>query len=109
MTKDKPQKYRSARLGALRETAQSLTRVGAMDKKTMRAIESFCLTKVEAMTGSEIQALREREGVSQAVLAQHLNVGTKLVSDWERGAKKPSGPSLKLLTIVKARGLEGVA
>jgi putative transcriptional regulator len=109
MTKDKPQKYRSARLGALRETAQSLTRVGAMDKKTMRAIESFCLTKVEAMTGSEIQALREREGVSQAVLAQHLNVGTKLVSDWERGEKKPSGPSLKLLTIVKARGLEGVA
>ncbi len=61
------------------------------------------------MTGSEIQALRLREGVSQAVLAQYLNVGTKLVSDWERGAKKPSGPSLKLLTIVKAKGLGLIA
>ena len=51
----------------------------------------------------------QREGVSQALLARHLNVSTKLVSDWERGVKSPSGPSLKLLSIVKARGLEGVA
>ena len=80
-----------------------------MNKKTLRAIASFCLTKVEVMSGSDIQALREREGVSQAVLAQHLNVGTKLVSDWERGEKKPSGPSLKLLTIVKAKGLAVIA
>lgn len=109
MTKDGPKTYPNARLGALHKTAQSLTRVGAMDKKTMRAIESFCLTEVRTMTGSEIQALRLREGVSQAVLAQYLNVGTKLVSDWERGAKKPSGPSLKLLTIVKAKGLGLIA
>jgi len=51
------------------------------------------------MSGEEIHALREREGVSQAVLAHHLNVGAKLVSDWERGAKQPSGPSLKLLAM----------
>ncbi len=28
------------------------------------------------------------------MLARHLNVGTKLVSDWERGAKRPSGVRL---------------
>ncbi len=109
MSNAKVAKYPSDRLEALHKTAQSLARVGALDKKTMRAIESFCLTEVQPMTGADILALREREGVSQAVLAQHLNVGTKLVSDWERGAKKPSGPSLKLLTIVKAKGLGVIA
>ena len=44
-----------------------------------------------------------------AVLAHHLNVGAKLVSDWERGTKRPSGPSLKLLAIVKAKGLDVIA
>ena len=75
----------------------------------MRDIEAFCLTKVEALSGEDIQALREREGISQAVLARHLNVGTKLVSDWERGAKRPSGPSLKLLVLVRAKGLDTIA
>ena len=109
MKKAKKTEYPNARLEALHKTAQGLARVGALDKKTMRAFDTFCLTKVEAMSGAEIQALREREGVSQAILAHHLNVGTKLVSDWERGVKRPSGPSLKLLAIVKAKGLDVIA
>lgn len=109
MTKATKTKYPNARLEVLHKTAQGLARVGALDKKTMRAFDTFCLTKVDPMSGEEIQALREREGVSQAVLAHHLNVGTKLVSDWERGAKKPSGPSLKLLAIVKSKGLAVIA
>lgn len=109
MTKRTKKEYQNQRLEALHKTAQGLERLGAFDKKTMRAFDTFCLTKVEPMTGAEILALREREGVSQAVLAHHLNVGTKLVSDWERGAKKPSGPSLKLLTIIKTKGLDVIA
>jgi putative transcriptional regulator len=53
--------------------------------------------------------MREREGVSQSVFARYLNVKPKLVSEWERGEKKPSGPSLKLLSIVKAKGLDAIA
>jgi putative transcriptional regulator len=102
-------KYRNRRLETLHKTAEALDKVGELDKSTMRDIEAFCLTKVEALSGHEIQALREREGVSQAVLARHLNVGTKLVSDWERGAKRPSGPSLKLLVLVRAKGLDTIA
>ena len=109
MAKAKKTEYPNARIETLHKTAQGLARIGALDKKTMRAFDTFCLTKVEVMSGDEIQALRQREGVSQAVLAHHLNVGTKLVSDWERGAKRPSGPSLKLLTIVKAKGLGVIA
>ena len=40
------------------------------------------------MSGDDIQALRDKEGVSQAVLACHTNVSTKLVSDWERDVKR---------------------
>jgi putative transcriptional regulator len=105
----KKAKYRNGRLATLYKTAAALGRVGALDKATMRDIEAFCLTKVEALSGQDIQALREREGVSQAVLARHLNVGTKLVSDWERGAKRPSGPSLKLLVLARAKGLDTIA
>ena len=54
-------------------------------------------------------AIRERERVSQAVFAAFLNVRTKLVSEWERGEKKPSGPSLKLLSLIKTKGLEAIA
>ena len=102
-------KYRNRRLETLHKTAEALRKVDALDKATMRDIEAFCLTKVEALSGEDIQALREREGISQAVLARHLNVGTKLVSDWERGAKRPSGPSLKLLVLVRAKGLDTIA
>jgi putative transcriptional regulator len=102
-------KYRNRRLEALHKTAEALRKVDALDKATLRDIEAFCLTKVEPLSGEDIQALREREGISQAVFARHLNVGTKLVSDWERGAKRPSGPSLKLLALVRAKGLDTIA
>ncbi|MBG0800562.1 helix-turn-helix domain-containing protein [Methylocystis sp. H4A] len=46
--------------------------------------------------------------MSQGVFASVLKVKPKLVSKWERGEKKPSGFSLKLLSIVKARGLEAI-
>jgi putative transcriptional regulator len=61
------------------------------------------------MSGAEIQALRRRERISQAILARHLNVRAKRVSDWERGVKRPSGPSLKLLALARAKGLDAIA
>ena len=101
--------YRSPRLEVLHKTAAALHRVGALQKSTMRDVSAFCLTATRAITGEDIQRLRAREGVSQAILALHLNVATKLVSDWERGVKRPSGPSLKLLMLAEAKGLDAIA
>lgn len=109
MTTSKKPRYRSERKAVLHRTAEALHRVGALDKATMRGFDASCLTLVEQLSAKEIQRMREREGVSQAVFAQHLNVKTKLVSEWERGEKKPSGPSLKLLSLVKAKGLDAIA
>jgi DNA-binding transcriptional regulator YiaG len=51
----------------------------------------------EPLAPEEIKALREREQVSQPVFARYLNVSRNLVSDWERGVKRPGGPALRLL------------
>ena len=51
----------------------------------------------------------QREALSQAAFAMYLNIGKNQVSEWERGIKKPSGAALKLLTIVKNKGIEAIA
>jgi putative transcriptional regulator len=93
---------------AIRETAAGLHRIGLLDKATMREFDATCLTVVEPMSAKQIAAIRKRAGVSQGVFAHYLNVKPKLVSEWERGEKRPSGPSLKLLSIVKTKGLEAI-
>lgn len=101
--------YRSEALAAVHETATGLHEAGLMSKRTLRRFDGLCLTPVRPIGPDEIRALRERERVSQAVLARHLNVTTGLVSQWERGEKRPAGPSLKLLTLVREKGLAAIA
>ena len=102
-------KYRSKIAGAVHEAMQDAFEAGVIDKRTMREFDERCLTRAEPLSPREIQKLREREGVSQCVLARHLNVAVKLVGEWERGQKKPSGPSLKLLALIRAKGLDAIA
>jgi putative transcriptional regulator len=100
--------YKSKILASVHEAMQDAHDLGIIDKKTMRDFDASCLTKVDKLSANDVSALREREGVSQAVLARHLNVAVKLVGEWERGEKRPSGPSLKLLALVKAKGLAAI-
>jgi len=102
-------KYRSEAMAAIHETMQSLHEAGAIDKQTMRRFDDACLTPVRPLTPKKIKAIREREHVSQAVFANYLNVTSSLVSKWERGEKRPSGASLKLLSLVEKKGLATVA
>ena len=101
--------YKSEALAAVHETAAGLTQSGVMAKQTMRAFDDMCLTPVEEMSPDAIRDLRIRENASQAVFARYLNVTTSLVSQWERGEKRPRGASLKLLTLVAKNGLGAVA
>jgi putative transcriptional regulator len=103
-----PKKYKSKIFAVVHQSMQDLHDIGLLDQKTMRSFDASCLTEVEPLSPKQIAALRAREGVSQAVMARHLNVAVKLVGEWERGEKRPSGPSLKLLSLVKAKGLEAI-
>ena len=60
------------------------------------------------LTPEAIRDIRMREQASQAVFARYLNVTPGLVSQWERGEKRPRGASLKLLTLVARKGLQFV-
>ncbi len=101
--------YKSDALGAIHETASDLHDAGLMDKRTLHKFDELCLTPVRPMQAGDIRALRERERVSQAVFALHLNVSTGLISQWERGEKHPAGASLKLLALVQEKGLQAIA
>lgn len=101
--------YRSDALAAIHETMEALHVVGAIDKQTLREFDDACLTPVAPLSPEAIRALREREHLSQPVFARYLNVSKNLVSDWERGVKRPGGPALRLLTIVDKKGIQAIA
>ncbi len=102
-------RYNSEVLAAGHEAALGLAGAGFMSKRTMRAFDEMCLTPVKEMAPEDIRAFRLRENASQAVFACHLNVTSGLVSQWERGEKRPRGASLKILTLVAKNGLGAVA
>jgi putative transcriptional regulator len=101
--------YKSDILASIHETVSDLKEAGLVDKKTMREFDELCLTPVENLSAEEIRRIRLENRVSQTVFAHFLNVSPGIVSQWERGEKSPSGPSLKLLTIVQKKGIDAIA
>ena len=101
--------YKSGALAAIHETVSDLNGAGLADKKTMRRFDELCLTPVTKLSAREIKEIREEAQLSQSVFARYLNVTTGVVSKWERGDKSPAGPSLKLLSLVRAKGIDFIA
>lgn len=101
-------KYKNDLAAAIHETAEALHSVGAIDKQTMKRFDRSCLAPAHPLTPLEIKTLRERENMSQPVFALYMNVSKNLVSDWERGVKKPGGPALRLLNIVQEKGIQAI-
>jgi len=93
-------------LNTVHETAKGLRDAGVLDTRTMREFDVLCLQPVKTLNAAQIRRLRTRNRVSQAVFAAYLNTSLSTVQKWERGQKKPNGPSLKLLNLVEQKGLE---
>ncbi len=96
-------------LDAVHKTAGDLARLGLIEKRTMRKYDALCLAPVEPFDAAKIKKLRKSQNLSQTVLAAVLNTSPSTVRQWETGAKRPSGPSLKLLNLLARKGLEAVA
>ena len=101
-------KRKSRILDEVHDTVRGLHQVGLIDKRRMHEFEALCQVTVEPMSPEAIKELREQAHVSQAVFAVALNTSVLTVQKWEIGDKKPGGPSLKLLSIIKRKGLEAV-
>jgi DNA-binding transcriptional regulator YiaG len=67
------------------------------------------LKKSKPMSAKQIKALRVKElNVSQAVMAEALDVGLSTYTNWENGIANPNGPVLRLLAMVKKNGLTSI-
>lgn len=96
---------------ALLETADDMRRAGVMDaashaKITLRHLGGKADVGAEPISGPEIRKLREHLHLSQSVFARYLNLTAGYVSQLERGAKRPTGPALVLLNIIRRKGIE---
>jgi putative transcriptional regulator len=98
----------------LLETAQGMPASGLMSKAahekiTMRHLgEKVAASARGPASGKEIRAMREKARLSQAVFAHYLNLTVGYVSQLERGAKRPTGPALVLLDVIRRKGIEAI-
>ena len=99
----------SRMLKELHDTAKDMHDIGTIDTTTMREFDALCLPPIKKLTPRQIRALRISNKVSQTVFAAYLNISASTVRQWENGDKEPSGPSLKLLNLVREKGLQAIA
>lgn len=99
-------KFKSVAFEAIHSAVEDMYAAGTIDKETMKTFDETCLSIPQELSPGEIKALRENNHVSQPVFARYLNTSESTVQKWETGAKRPSGPALKLLSIVRKHGLE---
>jgi putative transcriptional regulator len=88
--------------------ATGLLRSGSIDKQTMREFDTLLFPQVRDLTPKQIRLLRAKTRMSQAVFAVFLNTSVSTVQKWEIGAKKPGGPSLKLLNLIDKKGVDAL-
>jgi putative transcriptional regulator len=97
----------------LLETAQDMRTSGLMSKAahekiTMRHLGGEFTSSPATLSGKEIRALREKANLSQAVFSRYLKLTVGYVSQLERGAKRPTGPALVLLDVIRRKGIEAI-
>lgn len=103
--KTKKKAKKQTMLEVAHEMAQGLHKASIIDATTMREFDALCLPPVKELSPKQIKKIRLREHVSQPVFAKYLNTSTSTIKQWEQGEKHPRGTSLKLLNLVKDKGL----
>ncbi len=113
MTKETKQEFDARFVREMTEAAEGMRKCGVMDeegyKLTMRELNQIAHDEtVHALTGSDIRELRERAQLSQAVFARYLHLTADHVSKLERDEKRPTGPALVLLNVIRRKGIEAI-
>lgn len=61
---------------------------------------TFIFEPVKKYTNTEIKAIRNKAGMTQAAFASYLGVSSKTVEAWELGRTHPTGPAFRLINIL---------
>lgn len=80
--------------------AVALHRVGALDEHGMREMDRLCPEPRPDYGERDVKRIRAATRMSQPVFARLLEVDKSAVAQWERGARRPSGPALRLLEVL---------
>ena len=92
-------------LEVVHEGAKDLRDAGLLNEVTMREFDALCLPPIKIYSAAQIKPIRLKSNTIQGVFAAYLNTSKSTVQKWEQGAKKPNGPSLKLLNLVAEKGI----
>ena len=106
-------KRMSAVVEAILEMNDDQLRSGLIDqaqhnKITIRHMGSRGLGMSMPISGEEVRIMREKAHMSQAAFARVLNLTVGYVSQLERGIRKPTGPALSLLNVIRHKGVEAI-
>ncbi len=77
------------------ELLESVRQAGAMKRGERRASRVFKYSPLD------IKKIREKTGLSQSQFSTLIHVSIKTLQNWEQGRRRPHGPALALLTILK--------
>ncbi len=92
---------RKAMREAIGETVQDMLNSGLPVSFTKRDFDELGIEFADVtLTPEEIQAIRARTKLSQAVFARLLNVSLSSVRQWEQGKRKPTGSTKVLLDLL---------
>jgi putative transcriptional regulator len=92
---------RKAMREAIGETVQDMLNSDLPVSFTKRDFDELGIDFADVtITPEEIQAIRARTKLSQAVFARLLNVSLSSVRQWEQGKREPSGSTKVLLDLL---------
>lgn len=97
--------YRNDLAASMHQTIQNMGELGFISAEKLLEFDEACLTPLQSYSPEAVKALRQRENVSQSVLAHSLGVAVNTVGQWERGERKPAGAAAKLLSLVERHGI----
>jgi putative transcriptional regulator len=86
-------------LATAHDLAVALHRVGAMTEGDLREMDTLCLTPRREYDSAAVKRIRAATHMRQPLFARLLGVDNSAVAQWERGAKRPSGPAQRLLEV----------
>lgn len=98
-TTDRPIRLADLLIEGLKEAVaikQGRSQPARVHRYTVRDV---AVTPPPHYSAAQIKRLRKRFGLSQALFAKVLNVSAPTVRSWEQGARKPHGPTLRLIQI----------
>ena len=56
----------------------------------------------------DVRAIRRAAGMTQAQFAAAYEFSVRTIQEWERGAKRPTGPALVLLNVIRRKGIDAI-